>query len=368
MMEEVRPLSATENTPQEFTVLFWEDRTRLGRTDLPLGQVSAEVLNLTDTELLELRHLANGMLEAVSQRLWNPETKKDRALVLEVQGKVNAVLDCIFTLPLYRQLELDREPSFTLLPSVFDSAPAEFQAMVSPGTPEQAVLWEYYFKLTRIADELITFRLYISTLLDFFFERLKRHNAESYAVALFDFLRNSEVQHELEKVLPSAPVFEFRQAHPAMLEYTTLPSPDDPQRYVVAERLVFHSAAAFLHTDFFRGLMHGNTPRRCHNCGRFFLLERGYNTCYCNAPAPNDPKGRTCRAVGAHRKAASGNGKPPAQLEYAKVYNRLKQRKRRGKISLDEWNEAVGTAQDYLDQALRGELSDQALRDIYRNM
>ena len=47
---------------------------------------------------------------------------------------------------------------------------------------------------------------------------------------------------------------------------------------MIAERMVFDSLGAFLHVDFFRGLMHGNAPRRCHNCGRFFLLTGGYDT------------------------------------------------------------------------------------------
>ena len=37
-------------------------------------------------------------------------------------------------------------------------------------------------------------------------------------------------------------------------------------------------------------------------------------------------------------------------------------RKQRGKISVDEWNEAVGKAQDLKEQSERGELSDEELR------
>lgn len=38
-------------------------------------------------------------------------------------------------------------------------------------------------------------------------------------------------------------------------------------------------------------------PRRCHNCGKYFLLTNGYNTCYCNNIAPGETE-RTCRKVG----------------------------------------------------------------------
>jgi hypothetical protein len=60
--------------------------------------------------------------------------------------------------------------------------------------------------------------------------------------------------------------------------------------------------------------MAGNAPRRCHNCGRYFLLTDGYNTCYCNNIAPGEAE-RTCRKVGAHRKANHPTGLSPAGVD-----------------------------------------------------
>ncbi len=108
--------------------------------------------------------------------------------------------------------------------------------------------------------------------------------------------------------------------------------------------------------------MQGSAPRRCHNCQKYFLLENGYNTCYCNHIAPGETK-RTCRQVGAHKKEASPQGKTPARLEYDKAYNRLKTQKARGKISLDEWNQRVAQAQAIKDRAERGKLSDREMRE-----
>jgi len=110
----------------------------------------------------------------------------------------------------------------------------------------------------------------------------------------------------------------------------------------------------------------GNAPRRCHNCGRYFLLTAGYNTCYCNNIAPGEIE-RTCRKVGAYRKEARGKeNRTPAQKEYERTYNRLKTRKQRGKISVDEWNVAVARAQAVLDLAERGELTDEETRKRFK--
>ena len=53
-------------------------------------------------------------------------------------------------------------------------------------------------------------------------------------------------------------------------------------------------------------------------------------------------------------------------MEYRKVYNRLKARKQRRKISTDEWNAALAQAQKVLDMAERGELSDGEMRERFR--
>ena len=64
----------------------------------------------------------------------------------------------------------------------------------------------------------------------------------------------------------------------------------------MAEEATFGSLMDFLQTELYRSLAKGNAPRRCHNCGRYFLLTAGYNTCYCNNIAPGETA-RTCRKV-----------------------------------------------------------------------
>ena len=67
--------------------------------------------------------------------------------------------------------------------------------------------------------------------------------------------------------------------------------------------------------------------------------------------------------MGAHRKEALGKAnRTPARKEYDRTYNRLKVRKQRGKISVDEWNAAVARAQELLESSERGELTDEELR------
>ena len=140
--------------------------------------------------------------------------------------------------------------------------------------------------------------------------------------------------------------------------------PTEEGQVFVAEKNTFNYLLDFLRTEFYRGLAIGNAPRRCHNCGKYFLLTAGYNTCYCNNIAPGETN-RTCRKVGAHRKEAQGKAnRTPAQVVYDRTYNRLKQRKNRKKITVDEWNAAVAKAQELMEQSGCRKLSNEELEKL----
>ena len=92
------------------------------------------------------------------------------------------------------------------------------------------------------------------------------------------------------------------------------------------------------------------------------LASAAYNPCYCNNIAPSETE-RTCRKVGAHRKEAQGKAnRTPAQVEYDRAYNRLKQRKNRKKISVEEWNASVAEAMKVLEQSEQGKINDEEMR------
>ena len=60
-------------------------------------------------------------------------------------------------------------------------------------------------------------------------------------------------------------------------------------------------------------------------------------------------KGKTCRQVGAHEREKEKRRTETAAREYSRIYNRLKARKRRGRITTDAWNRQVARAQELKD-------------------
>ena len=147
---------------------------------------------------------------------------------------------------------------------------------------------------------------------------------------------------------------------PVQVKFIPMESPTVKGKIILAEQTRFSGLTgliSFLQVEFYRGLTVGNAPRKCHNCGKYFLLTAGYNTCYCNNIAPGETV-RTCRKVGAHQKALRRNSERSlSEREIYRVYNRLKQRKTRGKISTDEWNTLMAKVWELQKQVERGEVT-----------
>ena len=360
---ETKRLNEKLDFPDRITAMFTNKKAYIGDTSYPLGQLTVDVLNLPDDALPTLLSLVKDFLTGSLNQLINPEVEITKELVDETQEQWNRLIDFSMQLPVLRDLRIDVGLLKMMLPKLFSCDPKEFQYIKEPYSKVSEVVDKNINSWIRIPRGLVAFQRHVVAYAMTYAEWLKSHNPEGYAAAYYDFITDKEVQLFFEEGtlnFLSAP----SQRHTVNIEFTTMPDPKDPMHYQLAERFEFSSLDAFLHVDFFRGLMAGRAPRRCHNCGKFFLLENGYNICYCTNVAPGETE-RTCRQVGAHKKSAEKQGKTMAQVEYQKLYNRLKGRKNRKKISEDEWNEQVAWAQEMKEKAEKGEISEWDLKEMF---
>ena len=132
----------------------------------------------------------------------------------------------------------------------------------------------------------------------------------------------------------------------------------DPKSHclVLAEQMTFESLSSFLYLDLYKGMAAGNLPRRCAYCRRWFLAMGGYNTLFCSRVVPGTG-GKTCRKIGAHAREKEKQRTETAAREYNRIYNRLKARKRRGRLDTDAWSRQVAQAQALKDAFAAGELT-----------
>ena len=101
--------------------------------------------------------------------------------------------------------------------------------------------------------------------------------------------------------------------------------------YYEADRL-----QTMLKLDFYKGLEAGHLIRRCENCGRFFLLQKGYHTKYCDLPNPTHPK-YTCAQLGYRLRGVKEEAEdsPLAQALY-RCFQRIDKDRSRNVITAEE--------------------------------
>lgn len=340
-------------TYDQFTVFFYGDKVFVGGREYPIGQCCVDILNLGEAVLDEIDRRVRDLIPAAKDLLTE---KADSAAAL-AQERLNAVWELIFALPVYRDLKMGELCNYHTFQRLM--ADKEKWAQVQDPTLEGCAKYQgIMIGLICFAEGLRSFRQLIGKMTGKYLEPMEHRNSFAYAEAYSDFYA--------QMLSAGVQVFgnDFEQGIPMEVDFVPMMHPTEKDKVFIAEKATFNSLVAFLQVEFYRGLAKGNAPRRCHNCGRHFLLTSGYNTCCCNNIAPGETD-RTCRRVGTHRKEAQGKANhTPAQKEYGKAYNRLKVRKQRGKISKDEWNTAVAKAQELLERSGRGELTDEELSQL----
>ncbi|WP_349947442.1 DUF6076 domain-containing protein [Lacrimispora sp. BS-2] len=138
-----------------------------------------------------------------------------------------------------------------------------------------------------------------------------------------------------------------RAAAVSNLQYLLLE--DEHGTAALFERMSFTRLIDFLYTDFFKGIMKESMPKQCKLCGRYFLLEKGFQYEYCSGVFE---AGQTCREVGSaerfKQKTANNDVWKLHQRAYKKYYARVLKKT----MSKSDFNEWTGYAEKLRDETL----------------
>lgn len=121
------------------------------------------------------------------------------------------------------------------------------------------------------------------------------------------------------------------------------------------ESYEFQDAVSFFFVDLMRGLKSNYVPKRCANCGKWFLITGGKYLEYCSNPLENDPS-KTCRDIGAQEIYAQKCRNDPVWQTYTRAYKTHFARRTKGKMTPDEFRIWADNAILWRGQAERGEL------------
>lgn len=355
-MLEKRRLEDKKDDYASFRAEFYADRVVLGKYCLPLGELSTEFLELSGEQLSKLREVTLLLLDA-TQKIYKPLDKIENEEDLR-NGLDNFLpvfklfLDELDKLPLFRELEINQKQVIKAFVDTYNDN------NIKKRDWNQEFLGNFLSDILAYHDEIHIFRLYADTLLDDYVKYAKKRTPTEYAKAIHKFSNDKEMQSKLQSMLhPEKYDNVFKIEQPVNIDYITRPNPSNKKQYVVTERTVYRSLGGFLKAELYRALVAGNAPRVCDNCGRYFLTIGQERTLYCNRVAPNDPKGRLCRKVGAHIKEQKLH-EVAYEKAYSRAYDRLKYRKRAGLIDVDTWNMLVAEIQDIREMARDGVISD----------
>lgn len=119
----------------------------------------------------------------------------------------------------------------------------------------------------------------------------------------------------------------------------------------LVERLYFDRLPDFIYVEMMRGLQRGFVPKRCPNCGRWFLQTPGATYSYCDGPAPGE-EGKTCRDVGATASFQSKVQNNDIWKLHQRAYKKYFARTRKGTMSKAGFEAWSREAEDLRNKAL----------------
>lgn len=348
-----------------FEASFTKKECILAEKHYPLGYFAVEYLEVDRTLLRTLERLIPIFQEEFTTFL----SARDPSSAALAQQALNAVWDMLIRMPVYQHLEQHGGGVRRLLREMKE-LPQLVDEMLTPGTDRSEMLHEWLGRLTKLPESIRDFILDTQRMLRQYFDDLPARKPENYALAFGKYRYEATLNYQMEtdereddKSLPEPELPQF--LFPLQVSFKAVT--DTSGKCGFAEQIEFEELSSFLHYDLCRGMAAGNIPRRCECCGHYFLAIGAYDTRYCMRIAPGETV-KTCRQVGAHRKEKQRNGTEFVRKEYQKVYNRLRGRKNRGIISVDEWNRQVAVAQELKAQAIAGNVNDVEVKRQFEKM
>ncbi len=138
------------------------------------------------------------------------------------------------------------------------------------------------------------------------------------------------------------------------IQYAVLETEDGAHELV--EKMYFDQLFDFVYVELMKGLQRGFVPKRCPNCGRWFLQQPGLTYSYCDGPAPGE-EGKTCRDIGSVTSFKEKVRNHDVWKVHQRAYKKYFARARKGTMS-----RAAFEAWERESEALR----DRALTDYER--
>lgn len=157
---------------------------------------------------------------------------------------------------------------------------------------------------------------------------------------------------------------EERDAPIVQLQYYMRNAWDYDQPAELVERIFVDRLIDFVYLELMKGIQKGYIPKRCPNCGHWFLQRPGMTYTYCERLAPGETE-KTCRDIGAKQSYQTKIREHPVWLAHSRAYKRYFARVRKGTMTRTGFEVWSREAEKLRDELLRQ--YDRAARKEDRN-
>ena len=230
------------HTYDQFTTFFYDGRVYLSDTSYPIGQCCVDIANMDEEVLREIDRRVEKFVPAA----WALLSKKTNSAVSSAQKKMNAVWDIIFTMPVYRDLNMATELSYHTLERLY--AQKDKWAQVQKAQSEGREMYERMIDdMKRFANRVRTLRLQLRIMTEKYFEPLERRNSTAYGTAYSYFYA--------DMLRTGALLFgeDFDQKFSIEVGFVPMMQKENESEFFVAEKTTFNYLHDFLRTEFYRG-------------------------------------------------------------------------------------------------------------------
>ena len=224
--------------------------------------------------------------------------------------------------------------------------------LVFPGNMRDK--WMFYKQYCSMYETVLldvdSLQYTIKNFIKFCLSQLETLNANTYVGELSFFLSDERLQQKLV-ANPFNGAGNFSAVDDVKMHHVPRETSPGSGIFKVYEYYEVENLQAMIKLDFFKALEAGHLIRKCECCGRFFLLEKGYHTKYCDTPNPNNPD-FTCAQMGYHlRGVKEVAADDPKTQSLAHCLQRLEKDLSRGVITAKEHDKLTRKAKDLYHEA-----------------
>ena len=322
-----------------------------------MGECIADILNY-DFAVFDKAHSPALALAQSTQR----NQRLDFELIAKMQNIVNAVVDALFNMLPYKELQVDKAQLYDLFTGFYRRRYILSKRFNNDDKKILAVLSSRLFMFRTDIQRIKM--LYTDFLDNYVWSGNTQPDGKTMAAAydrfldeLYDEKKHKNYTDYSGRSFTGKTLFNF--TIPPVIDFGV--PPPGALAPGLCEVITFLSLFDFARWEISQSMIAGNLIKRCKCCGKFFAMEPGYVYEYCANIAPGEIV-RTCRDVGALKSHEEKIKNDPVWAAYRRAYKKYHARVRKKTMTQADFQAWADSAIELRERAVIGEISVEELR------